>query len=192
MAQPAHASASASLLPTDVELVKAARAGESWAQEALFRRHMAVALGLAQRILGRQSDADDVVQDAFVEAFARLDRLEDAQAFAAWLRSIVVHRVGKHLRRQRLLVRLGLRTASPIDPDVLINPGAPQDVVQELRAVYRVLERLPVEERVALVLRRVEGLELTEIASQMDLSLATIKRRLGAAEARLERARGEL
>lgn len=192
MAEPARASSPSGVTPSDATLVSAARSAESWAQEALFRRHMASALGLAQRILGRQGEAEDVVQDAFVEAFARLDRLENPQAFAAWLRSIVLHRVGKHLRRHQLLVRLGLRTRTPIDPDVLIAPGAPADAVQELRAVYRVLERLPAEERVALVLRRVEGLELGEIANQMALSLATVKRRLGAAEARLERARGEL
>jgi RNA polymerase sigma-70 factor (ECF subfamily) len=179
------------VVPTDAALVSAARNGEGWAQEALFRRHMAAALGLAQRILGRQSEAEDVVQDAFVEAFARLERLDNPQAFAGWLRAIVVHRVQKHLRRQQLLRRLGLQTRTPIDPDVLIAPGAPAEAVQELRAVYGVLGRLPGEERVALVLRRVEGLDLGEIALQMGLSLATVKRRLGAAEARLERVRGE-
>lgn len=191
VAEPARALAPSGVVPSDDLLVRAACAGESWAQEALFRRHMPASLGLAQRMLGRQSEAEDVLQDAFVEAFAQLHRLDNPQAFAAWLRSIILHRVGKHLRRQQLLVRLGLRTRTPIDPDALIAPDAPADAVQELRAVYRLLERLPAEERVALVLRRVEGLELNEIAVQMELSLATVKRRLGAAEARLERARAE-
>jgi len=189
VAEPARVSSQSGVTHSDAALVVAARAGDASAREGLFRRHMPVAIGLSQRILGRQGEAEDVVQDAFVEAFERLDRLDNPQAFAAWLRSIVVHRVSKHLRRQQLLMRLGMRTRVPIDPDTLIARGAPAEVVQELRAVYGVLERLPAEQRVALVLRRVEGLELSEIAAQMQLSLATVKRRLAAAEARLGRAR---
>jgi RNA polymerase sigma-70 factor (ECF subfamily) len=70
----------------------------------------------------------------------------------------------------------------------MISPEAPVDVAVELRHVYSLVEKLPAEERVALVLRRVEGMELLEIADEMKLSLATVKRRLAAAEARLERA----
>jgi RNA polymerase sigma-70 factor (ECF subfamily) len=172
---------------TDAALVMAARRGDTSAREVLFRRHLGVVLGLSERILGGRAEADDVAQDAFVEAFSALDRLENPQAFAAWLGSIAVRRASKYLRRQRLLTRLGLSSSTIVDPDTLIGTSAPPDVICELRAVYAVVTRLPVSERVALVLRRVEGMELTEIAEHMQLSLATIKRRLAAAEARLER-----
>ena len=68
----------------------------------------------------------------------------------------------------------------------MVAPGTPPDVAAELRALYSILEQLPAEARVALVLRRVEGLTLPEIAEQMHLSLATVKRRIQAAEALLE------
>jgi RNA polymerase sigma-70 factor, ECF subfamily len=83
------------------------------------------------------------------------------------------------------MTRFGLRRATPVDLDALPLSLCPPDVATELRNVYRVLGTLPVEERVALVLRRVEGLELQEIADRMTLSLATVKRRLTAGEARL-------
>jgi RNA polymerase sigma-70 factor (ECF subfamily) len=158
----------------------------------LFRRHLGLVIGLSERILAGRGESDDVAQDAFVEAFNNLAKLENPQAFAAWLGSIVVRRVSKHLRRQRLLVRFGLRPASVVDPDVLISPSTPSDVICELREVYASIIRLPVEERVALVLRRIEGMDLAEIAAHMQLSLATVKRRLAAAEAQLrsERDRG--
>ena len=175
--------------PTDAALVLAARAGELWAQEALFQRYARQVLGLAQRILAGRDDADDLAQDAFVYAFTRLDTLNNPQAFQAWLRSIVVRTASKRLRRQRLLTRLGLRRNEPIEPDSVLTTDAPPDIAAELRAVYGLIERLPAEERVALVLRRVEGMELSEIAEEMKLSLATVKRRLTAAESRLERAR---
>lgn len=173
--------------PTDAALVVAARAGEAWAQEALFVRHAGRLLGLAQRMLGASDEADDLVQDTFVRALSRLHQLDNPQTFAAWLTSIAVHTAQKRLRRRRLLVRLGLRSADPLDPDVVISPSAPADVVSELRAVYAAVSRLPAEERVALILRRVEGMDLSEIAEHMQLSLATIKRRLALAERHLQR-----
>jgi len=174
--------------PTDAALVIAARAGELWAQEALYQRYARMVLALSQRILAGRDDADDLSQDAFIYAFTRLDTLQNPQAFHAWLRSIVVRTASKRLRRQRLLTRLGLRRNEPIEPDTMIASDAPVDVAVELRHVYSLVEKLPAEEHVALVLRRVEGMELLEIAGEMKLSLATVKRRLASAEARLGRA----
>jgi RNA polymerase sigma-70 factor, ECF subfamily len=189
VARKARGSAPDSMVtPTDAALVIAARAGDPRAREDLCRRHMRLVVGLAQRILAGREAADDVVQDAFVEAFQGLDRLQNPQAFSSWLCSIVVRRAGKYLRRARLLTRLGLRSTLDVDPNSLIGQNAPADVIHELRAVYSIIAGLPPEERVALVLRRVDGMELQEIATHMGLSLATIKRRLSAAEARLERA----
>jgi RNA polymerase sigma-70 factor (ECF subfamily) len=176
-------------VPTDAALVLAARDGQEWAREALFRRYARLALGLAYRILPSDLDIDDLVQDSFLYAFERLNGLTNPQAFQAWLSSIVVRTAGKRLRRRKLQVRLGLRSYTPIDADEVISRTAPPDVAAELRAVYGLLEKLPVQERIALVLRRVERLEIPEIAEQMKLSVSTVKRRLSAAEARLERAR---
>jgi RNA polymerase sigma-70 factor (ECF subfamily) len=175
--------------PTDAALVLAARAGEEWAREALFRRYARLALGLAYRILPYDADVDDLVQDSFLYAFQRLSSLSNPQAFQAWLSSIVVRTAGKRLRRRKLQVRLGLRSSTPIDVDEVIARTAPPDVAAELRAVYGLLEKLPTEERVALVLRRVERLEIPEIAEHMGLSISTVKRRLHRAEERLDRAR---
>ncbi len=178
--------------PTDAALVVAARAGEAWAQEALFARHGKMVLGLAHRVLAGREDADDLTQDVFVHALSRLETLDNPQAFAAWIGSITVRMASKRLRRNRLMVRLGLRRNEPIDLDAIISKTAPTDVQSELRLVYGMLQRLPAEERVAFLLRRVDGLELSEISDRMGLSLATVKRRLVAAEARLERAKARL
>ncbi len=174
--------------PTDAVLVLAARAGEDWAREALFRRYARLALGLAYRILPYDADVDDLVQDSFLYAFERLGNLTNPQAFQAWLSSIVVRTAGKRLRRRKLQIRLGLRSPKPVDVDEVVSKAAPPDIAAELRSVYDLLEKLPVEERIALVLRRVERLEIPEIAEQMGLSVSTVKRRLHAAEGRLSRA----
>jgi RNA polymerase sigma-70 factor, ECF subfamily len=175
---------------SDAALVEAALKGESWAQTALFQRHVRAVIGLAHRLVAHPAEVDDLVQDTFVHALNRLDTLKNPQAFASWIYSIVVRTASKRLRRQRLLTRLGLRTASPIDLNQVISKQASPEVASELALVYGMLEELPAEQRIALVLRRVEELELSEIAERMGLSVTTVKRRLAAAEASLARARG--
>jgi RNA polymerase sigma-70 factor, ECF subfamily len=170
---------------SDASLVGSARAGARWAREGLFRRHMRLVLGLSQRILGNRQGADDVAQDALVEALRRLDSLANPQAFASWISTIVVRTAIRHLRRRRLLVHLGFAAKDPIEPDTLVAQDAPPEAAVELRQLYGVLGGLSTEQRVALVLRRVEGQELSEIAEHMGLSLATTKRRIEAADRRL-------
>jgi RNA polymerase sigma-70 factor (ECF subfamily) len=165
--------------------VVAARAGEKWAQEALFRRHARMVNGLAFRLLGRDEDLDDLVQESFLSALRGLDRLAQPQAFSAWLGSIVVRSAHKLLRRRRMLGRLGLRKPAPIDLDHVVSPSAPPSVAAELRSVYGCLDRLDPETRIALVLHRVDGLSIPDVAAQMKLSISTVKRRLRSAERHL-------
>jgi len=172
--------------PSDAALVVAARAGEEWAFEALYRRYADMVHGLVFRLIGGGSDVDDVAQDSFVQAFRSLDRLEDPGVFRAWLWGITVRTTGKLLRRHRLFARLGLRRReAPVDFDAIVGPGCPPDVYAELRAIYATLREMPADVRVALVLRRVEGHGLDAIAKAMGVSLATVKRRLSQGDALL-------
>jgi RNA polymerase sigma-70 factor, ECF subfamily len=167
----------------DAQLVAAARAGDRRGCEALYRRHARMANGLALRLLGRDSEVDDVVQDAFTTAFLSMTGLKDAQAFSSWLCSIVVRSALRSIRRRRLMHRLGLLRRDPIDPESIVASTAPADVAAELRAIYGVLDQMPHQLGTMLVLQRVEGMLLPEIAEAMSLSVSTVKRRLVQAEA---------
>jgi RNA polymerase sigma-70 factor, ECF subfamily len=176
--------------PSDAALVVAARAGEKWAQEALFRRHARMVNGLAYRLMGRDEDVDDLVQDSFLSALRGLDRLANPQAFASWLGSIVVRTAHKLLRRRRLMTRAGLRRNTPLDVEQLLAPGSAPGAMAELKQVYSCLDRLDPEARIALVLHRVDGLSIPDVAEQMALSVSTVKRRLAVAQTALDRMAG--
>jgi RNA polymerase sigma-70 factor, ECF subfamily len=176
--------------PSDAALVVAARAGEKWAQEALFRRHARMVNGLAYRLMGRDEDVDDLVQDSFLSALRGLDRLANPQAFASWLGSIVVRTAHKLLRRRRLMTRVGLRRSTPLDVEQLLAPGVAPGAAAELQQVYGCLDRLEPEARIALVLHRVDGLSIPDVAEQMALSVSTVKRRLAVAQTALDRMAG--
>lgn len=169
----------------DGALVRAALNGDAWAGEALFRRHADNVNGFAFRLLGRDNELDDVVQESFAAALANLHKLEDPQAFASWLFSIVVTTVRRTLRRRRLLDRLGLRKTVPLDPETLVAPTASAEVAAELRRILSVAEGLPTDMRLVFLLRHLEGLLLHEIAQLTGVSLRTVKRRMARAEARL-------
>ncbi len=166
----------------DGALVDSARRGDRGACECLFKRHARMVNGLALRLLGRDSEVDDVAQEAFITAFTSLGGLKDAQAFASWLCSITVRAAHRSIRRRRLLHRLGLLRRDPIDPESIVARSAPSDTGAELRAIYAVLDSLPKDLGTMLVLQRVEGMLLPEIAEVLGLSVSTVKRRLARAD----------
>lgn len=169
----------------DVALVRAAMHGDLAAREQLFRRHFPTAVNLAFRLVPSE-DPEDLAQDGLLEALKSLHQLVAPEAFAAWLRRIIVSKVTQRIRRKQLIRRLGFAKPEHIDADLMVGAGAPPDVRLELKEVYAQVQRLPADERVALVLRRVEGLSLDEVAQALGVSLATAKRRLAAAEANLK------
>jgi RNA polymerase sigma-70 factor (ECF subfamily) len=163
---------------SDAQLVALGCKGEALALEILYRRHAAFAIHLAARIEGSSRDVEDIAHDAFVRAFERLDDLTDRAAFRSWLGSIVVHAVRSRMRRHRLMSVLGLRSADPVDLDALASPDASPHVRAQIAQIYALLRTLPTDERIAWVLRCVEGHDLDTVARMTRCSLATVKRRI--------------
>jgi RNA polymerase sigma-70 factor (ECF subfamily) len=164
---------------SDAELVDRAVRGDRWSREVLYRRHASYLLGLATRLLANRGDAEEIVQDAFIAGFEQLPTLRDPGALRVWLGQITVNLVRHRLRRLRLLRLLGLdRGADDATLEALAAPGLHPEACGELALIDRVLGKLRSDLRIAWVLRHVEGLELTEVASVCGCSLATIKRRL--------------
>jgi RNA polymerase sigma-70 factor (ECF subfamily) len=172
----------------DDELVRRACAKDAGAQAELFRRHAPRITGLMVRLLGSHADAEDAVQETFVIALAELGRLREASSVGPWLTQLAVHQAHRRFRRRRLLRALGLdRAPSDAALDLIADPAAPPDVLAELALLDEVLAELPAGERIAWMLRHVEGYELREVARLVGSSLATAKRRIAAAHARITR-----
>lgn len=175
-------------VPTDDDatLVARARGGERWAEEALYRRHVRSTTRLALRVLGRNADAEDVVQDAFATVFERLDDLRDDSAFAGWLSQTALNLMRQRLRSRRLWQLIGLEPAEDAGLAELASASASPEDLAELACLDGALRRMPAEARIAWVLRHVEGWQHDEIAERLGLSVATVKRRLARAEHRVE------
>jgi len=172
-------------IPTDRELVGAARAGEAWAAGALYRRHRKMIARVAARFQ-QGHDCDDLVQDAFLAALRNLAQIEHPELFSDWLRAVVVRTAFGRIRHQRLL-RTQLREVNAAPLEHLAWRAAPPDVAVDLNRVYRMLDRLPFEARVVFILRRVDRMSIAEVAAQLGRSVATVKRRLAHVERMLDR-----
>ena len=167
----------------ETALVRAAMRGDAQANEQLFHACAPDLVRWVSRVVLGSDDAQDNAQDAFVTAFSQLKSLQQPESFRGWLRTIALTHVRRRFRKQRLLRRLGFSDVEPTEVEAMVSDDAPPEAVAELKQVASLLRRLPTDEALALVLRRVEGYRLEEIAQQLDLSLATVKRRLAAAEA---------
>lgn len=172
----------------DAALVARALGGDATAEAQIYRRHARPIAGLAARLVGSRTDAEDILQETFVLALEHLRDLRDPTALRPWLMRIAVTRCHHRLRRRRLLRWLGLdRTESDLSLDTMVSPSAGPEVQSELARIAALLARCPVPERVAWTLHRVEGETLEAVASTTGCSLATAKRRIAAVEARIEK-----
>jgi RNA polymerase sigma factor (sigma-70 family) len=159
---------------TDSELVAAVRAGDRAGFAELLDRHERGVRAVTRRLLG-ESDAEDVAQEAFLQAYLGLDRLRDPGRFGAWLTAIAVNLAKMRLRERRVIVPLEEYPAADGERD------SPE--VSEL--VLSALDVLPRDEREAVLLYYVEGLSSAEVA-------ALTGERPGTVRVRLHRARRKL
>jgi RNA polymerase sigma-70 factor, ECF subfamily len=163
----------------DVALVHGVIAGRADAASALYERHVDGIQRLVFRLMGPDMELEDVVHDVFLRALESLGRLRDPSALRPWLFGIAIRVV--RLRIQRRMRQRWLKIMPPEDvPEVASTPD--MGLGEALRDVYQILLQLPLDERIALVLRRVERLPLEEAAANCETSVATFRRRLARAE----------
>ena len=147
-------------------------AGDHDAFAALAAANVDRMYGLARLILRDVDRAEDAAQEALVRMWRELPRLRDPDRFHAWLRRLLVnacHDEGRRIRRRAEVVLLADHGPSTAD-------GSARLVDRD--RLDRAFRRLPLEQRVVLVLNHLEGLTQTEIASTLDLPLGTVKSRL--------------
>jgi RNA polymerase sigma-70 factor, ECF subfamily len=165
----------------EAALVSAMGSGRVDAAAAFYDRHVQAISALVFRLMGPDTEIADVVHDVFVRALESLPRLRDPAALRSWLFGIAVRTVG--IRFQKRARQRWLRFVAPEDlPEVAVLP--PTELGEALRDVYAILLGMDPDERIALVLNRVEGLSLEDAARATGASLATFRRRLARGEAK--------
>ena len=167
----------------DAVSAPAGAGGERLTLDAAFRAHAGFVASVALRVLGRPSEVDDLVQDVFLRVMPRLGDLRDPNALRGWLAVITARLARRRLRGRRWKMWLGV--GEDYDYAQLADRAASPEDRALLGELYRALDKLPVQQRLAWTLRHAEGMPLGDVAEACDCSLATVKRWIGAAEAAL-------
>src|SRR6266702_1072646 len=175
---------------TEAEAIRLAQAGNAAAFEFLYQLHGRRVYALCLRMLGNPADAEDLMQEAFLQLFRQIGTFRGESAFSTWLHRMTVNVVLMRLRKKSLPVASLEETTDPDD-----ETGGPRKDVgaPDLRlsgAVDRVnlqrsVEKLPPGYRTVFVLHDVQGYEHNEIAEIMGCSVGNSKSQLHKARTRL-------
>lgn len=172
-------------VPT-AELVRSAQAGDREAFGELFRRYRDTVFALALRRVRRPDDAEELVQDVFIQAMDKIGQLRVPEAFGGWIRQIVHRMAINRAMRQRVAVAC--------DPETLEatcfvagDPGEEAERQECVDAVRNGIDRLGDIDRQTLLAFYLRGRSLLEMSDEFEAPVGTIKRRLHTARQRLAR-----
>ena len=175
----------------DPRLLERARQGDIEAFNVLVEQHQAAIYNLCLRLMGAREAAEDATQEAFIAAFRHMNRFHGGN-FRAWIYKIAANKCRDELRRKRSRQALSLQapTVGSAPLDVPANLPTMEEHIErlELSHVLQItLTQIPFEQRLAIVLRDVQGLSYEEIAEATSSSLGTVKSRISRGRDRLRR-----
>jgi RNA polymerase sigma-70 factor (ECF subfamily) len=165
-------STTATSLPNEVALVARAQGGSARAFEALYRANVDRVYGLCLRMTGNVSEAEDCTQEAFIQAWNKLDKFRGDSAFGTWMHRIAVNAVLGRIRkskRERDRIQVAVETAS--SPASIGDSG-------ELRDLSDAIDRLPEGARHVFVLNAVYGYSHEESSDMLGIAVGTTKAQL--------------
>ena len=165
--------------PDDHELMRLAGGGDERALEALVERHQALVIGTVARMLGGPEGAEDIAQQVFVKVWQSAPRHRPEAKFTTWLLTIVRNLVFNEIRRRRRGFLQPFETEDGNAPEIRDEGmrDAPTELGdRELReAVDAAIASLPEAQRMAIILRRFEGMSYGDIAEVLKTSVPAVK-----------------
>ena len=182
-----------SALP-DSEIVKRVRSGERALFEVLMRRHNQRVYRAARAILNDETDVEDVMQQAYINAYTHLHQFEDRSQFSTWLTRIALNEAFERRKKIRIAESRTERANNDrgASMDTVRSPQPDPEHQAYARELHRVLEDavdgLPETYRAVFMLRDVEGLSTSETGEGLGLGEEAVKTRLHRARAMIRRA----
>ncbi len=178
----------------DLSLVRRVQRGDKSAYDALVLKYQHKVLKLVRRYIRDQSEAEDVVQDAFIKAYRALPNFRGDSAFYTWLYRIAINTAKNSLvsaGRRPISVDLDAQDAAAAElQSRLKDTDTPERLLltDEIRSVVnRAIDGLPEDLRRAIVLREIEGLSYEDIAASMACPVGTVRSRIFRAREAIDR-----
>jgi RNA polymerase sigma-70 factor (ECF subfamily) len=170
------------------ELIQLALDGQSTAFETLVRRYQDRLYTAMISIVGNADEAEDVVQESFIQAYLKLDTFQQNSRFFTWIYRIAFNYALARRRRNRGTLSLD-ESRENTGNEPISNGDAPDERLsrhEDIRLVHQALALLSDDHRSILVLREMEDLAYEEIADVLSISIGTVRSRLNRARAALK------
>jgi RNA polymerase sigma-70 factor, ECF subfamily len=167
--------------------------------EELFETYNSMVFHLTYRILGDREEALDVSQEVFLTIYRKMDRFRGKSSLKTWIYRIAINRASNRCRWWSRLRRRGTvsldehlskERARSLSETLQSGGRSPEESLlmeEEREEIERSLHQLPVQQRIAVVMRDIEGLSYEEIAESMQVSLGTVKSRIARGREELKR-----
>jgi RNA polymerase sigma-70 factor (ECF subfamily) len=170
---------------SDLELARAAAAGDATAFERLYEQHNKRVYSLCFRMLGDASQAEDLTQEVFLQVFKKIGSFRGDSAFTTWLHRLTVNQVLMHFRKRG--VKLEHTSDEGDFTNVVETPlqSTRRISMVDRLALEKAISELPPGYRTVFVLHDVQGYEHEEISGLLDVSIGTSKSQLHKARMRL-------
>jgi RNA polymerase sigma-70 factor (ECF subfamily) len=165
----------------DNSLIEACRAGRSEAFGILVQRYQDRLYPTMLRLTGSAEDALDLLQDAFLKAFEKLDKFHGESSFYTWVYRIAVNLALSGRRRRKVTLRLTRTDHDPIDPrdeSPSSDPTLPLELAERDELIQAALNALADDHRAVVVMKEFDGLRYEEIASILGVPVGTVRSRL--------------
>ena len=164
----------------DVRLMRLVGRGDTSAFEELIARHQALVAGTVARMLGSNSDVEDIAQQVFIRLWKSARRYVPRAKFTTWLLKITRNLVFNELRRTKRHAHVPLQSEPgaadpPVKDEMNLAPDASLLELELQRTIEEAILQLPETQRLALVLRRYEQLSYEQIAEILNLSVPAVK-----------------
>lgn len=181
---------SAAAAAQDVVWMERVRNGDEEAFRLLIETHQARVVGTVAKMLGGDTDAEDISQQVFIRVWNSAARYQPTAKFTTWLFKITRNLVFNELRRRKRHPAVPLEGKDDDAPFQAADPSTPSPAASMLdgelqAAIQRAIDALPEVQRMAIILRRYEELSYEEIAEAMELSVPAVKSTLFRARAEL-------
>lgn len=175
-------------MKSEQELIAESLAGSQDAYCELVNRFSGRLLSAMVHVIGSHDDAEEVVQETFVQAYVKLDTFQGNSQFFTWLYRIAFNNSLSRRRRRRPDISLeSSREASGVDPeDRIEQPDEPLLRQEKINLVHQALQLLTDEHRDILVLREMEEMAYEDIADALSINIGTVRSRLSRARAALK------
>jgi RNA polymerase sigma-70 factor (ECF subfamily) len=163
----------------DVRLMRLVAGGDTAAFQQLIERHQTLVAGTIARMLGSNSEVEDVAQQVFLRVWKSAARYVPRAKFTTWLLKITRNLVFNELRRSKRQAHVPIQAESeeiiPLRDETIQAPDASLLEAELQKAIEEAIGKLPETQRMALVLRRYEELSYEEIADVLELSVPAVK-----------------